>query len=295
MNKGDICLFENIRFCSEEEENNLEFSREICKNFDAYINDAFSSSHRNHASIVGFPKFLPSLAGYSLLNEIKNINKFIENPKKPNLSIIGGSKISSKIDLIYNLLKSFNYIFIGGAMANTFLYSKNIDIGKSLCEKELSKTALTILHDAIKYDCKIILPIDVICANSLEDKLDIRNCNIEEILPNQMVLDIGKKTIQLLSTYILKSHMILWNGPLGVFEHKPFDESSIAVANIIKENSLLTNLITLAGGGDTLSAISLAKAESGFSYLSKAGGAFLEWLEGNESPGVIALKENKID
>ena len=295
MDNGDICLFENIRFFSEEENNDYNFAKSICKNFDVYVNDAFSASHRNHASIISMPKFLPSLAVFSLLNEISNIDNFIKNLKKPNLGIIGGSKISTKINLIYNLLKLFDNIFIGGAMANTFLYAKNIEIGKSLCEKNLSKIAISILEDAKKFNCKIILPIDVVCADSIDDKLNIKQCNLDEIVDSQMIFDIGNKTTQLISNYILRSNMILWNGPLGVFEYKPFDKSSIDIANTIKDNASLLNFTALAGGGDTISAIKNAKAESGFSYISNAGGAFLEWLEGNESPGVKALKNNKIN
>ena len=294
MEGGDICLFENIRFYAEEENNHYEFSKNLCKNFDAYVNDAFSVSHRNHSSIVGIPKFLPALAGFSLRNEIKNIDTLIRNSEKPNLSIIGGSKISTKIKLIYNFLKLFDFIFIGGAMANTFLHAKNIEVGKSLCEKNLLKTAISILEDAKKYNCKIILPIDVVCANNIDDKINIKNCDLDQIDKNQMILDVGDNTTEMIKKYIAKSNMVLWNGPLGAFEYKPFDKSSIKIANIIKHRSQAFEFTSLAGGGDTFSAIKKAKAEKGFSYISKAGGAFLEWLEGNESPGVKALKNNKI-
>ena len=289
MQPGDICLFENIRFYKGEENNDLNFIEKLCNNFDVFVNDAFSVSHRNHASIVGPPKFLPSFAGYNLIDEIKNIEFFFNQPKKPNLAIIGGSKISTKIDMLYNLVKFFDAVVIGGAMANTFLYATNINIGKSLCEKNLSETALSIIAHSKKYNCKIILPVDAVCADSLEDKLNIRKSNINNIANDQMILDLGDETIEIISKYIFKSNSILWNGPLGVFEQKPFDHSSINIANIIKNNFVLSNKSIVAGGGDTISVIKLAKAEDGFSYLSKAGGAFLEWLEGNGSPGVKAL------
>lgn len=295
MNYGDVCLLENIRFYPGEENNDLNFIKAICKNFDFYINDAFSVSHRNHASIVGPPKFLPSYAGFSLLDEIKNIDSFFHKLTKPNLAIIGGSKISSKINILYNLMKSCNTIVIGGAMANTFFYAKNINIGQSLCEKNLSSVALSIIEKAKKYNCKIILPVDVICANSINDKLNIYECDVRNIPSNLMVLDIGIKTIEIIKRIILKSKMILWNGPLGAFEYIPFNKSSIKIANTIKDHAKNLNIVTLAGGGDTISAIKLAKAEDGFSYLSKAGGAFLEWMEGKESPGVTALKKNNIN
>jgi len=295
MDYGDICLLENIRFYPEEENNNLNFIKNLSKNFQAFVNDAFSASHRNHASIVGIPKFLPSFAGYSLIDEINNINFFINNLKKPNLAIIGGSKISTKIDLLNNLSQSYDAIAIGGAMANAFLYAKKINIGKSLCEKDLSAIANSIIEKAQNFNCEIILPIDVVCANDLNNKSSIRQCDVNNVPSNQMIFDVGPKTTKLISKYIFKSSMILWNGPLGAFEYKPFEQSSVYIANVIKKNAKLLDRTTLAGGGDTISLIKLAKAQEGFSYISKAGGAFLEWLEGDESPGVKALKENKLN
>ena len=293
MNPGDVCLLENIRFYSEEESNDLSFVKKLCQNFDLFVNDAFSASHRKHASIIGIPKFLPSIAGYSLINEINNINLFINNSKKPNLAIIGGSKISTKINLLYNLSEQCDAIVIGGAMANTFLYAKKINIGKSLFEKDFSKTALSIIEKAKKNNCKIILPIDVISADSLQDKKNIRQCDIRNLKSSQMILDLGTKTTKLITKLILKSKMILWNGPLGAFEYDSFKKSSVDIANVINTNSKNLNISALAGEGDTLAVIKLANAEKGFFYISKAGGAFLEWLEGKESPGVIALKKNK--
>lgn len=295
MKLGEICLFENVRFHPGEESNDLNFIKKLCKNFDVFINDAFSASHRNHASIVGPSKYLPSLAGPSLLKEINNINTFINNHKKPTVAIIGGSKISSKIDLLNNLTEFCDTIVIGGAMANTFLHAQNINIGQSLCEKDLSLVAHTILKKAKNYKCEIILPVDVMCANSINDVSKINNYDVNLIPFNLMALDIGTKTIKLIKKSILNSKMILWNGPLGAFEHKPFDKSTMQIANTIKENAKILNIETIAGGGDTISAIKLARAEEGFSYISKAGGAFLEWLEGKGSPGVNALKKNKIN
>ena len=294
MNPGDICLLENIRFYPEEEKNDLDFIRNFSKNFDAYVNDAFSASHRNHASIVNITKCLPSVAGYGLIEEIKSLNYFVNSNKKPRIGIIGGSKVSTKMNLLINLIENLDVIIIGGAMANTFLLSQKIEVGNSLYEKHHIDTAQLILDKSKKYNCKIILPIDVICADHLNDKKNIRECEINNILSNQMILDIGKKTVQAISKYILKANMILWNGPLGAFETSPFEQSSVDVANLIKENNKLLNIPTLVGGGDTISVIKLAKAEEGFSYISTAGGAFLEWLEGKESPGVLALKENNI-
>ena len=294
MSFGEVCLLENIRFYEGEEKNDMNFAKGLAKNFDVYVNDAFSASHRQHASIVGITYYLPSVAGDSLLDEINNIEIFFNNPLKPNTVILGGSKISTKTELIYNLTEYFDNIVIGGAMANTFLFAKGFNIGKSLVEKEFIKTVNKILKKAINYNCNIILPIDVVCSNDLNDSVNIRHSDIDDILSDQMILDIGNKTIQIITKTIFSSNMILWNGPLGAFEYKPFNYSTIEIANTIKENAKLRNIITLAGGGDTISAIKMAKSEEGFLYISKAGGAFLEWLEGNESPGVKALKENKI-
>ena len=295
MNFGEVSLFENIRFYEAEEKNDLNFSKKISKNFDIFVNDAFSASHRLHASIVGITKFLPSIAGYCLLSEIKNINSIFNNSQKPNLAIIGGSKISTKINLLKNLSKYFNEIAICGAMANTFLLALGYNMGKSLVENDCKEIAISTITKAKNYNCNIILPSDVVCSEKLNDRTNINEVSIKNILPNQMVLDIGELTIKKIKKSISKSNMILWNGPLGAFEHNPFDRGTIEIANAIKENAKKIDMKTFAGGGDTISAIKKAKAEDGFSYISNAGGAFLEWLEGHESAGIIALRENKID
>ena len=294
MDDGEVCLLENIRFEIGEEKNDLSFSKNVSSNFDIYVNDAFSASHRNHSSIVGIPKFLPAVAGLSLIKEIENLDYFLNNSKKPNLAIIGGSKISTKINVIYNLIDLFDTIVIGGAMANTFLLANNNNIGESLVEEDFITTAKDIQKKAETNNCKILLPVDTVCAKNLEDKNNVRICNVDSIFKEHMILDIGPKTINLISKEILKSQSILWNGPLGAFEYKPFDESSINIANKIKKHTKNLNIDALAGGGDTLAAINLANTKDGFSYLSNAGGAFLEWLEGNESPGIKALKSNDL-
>ena len=294
MNYGEVCLFENIRFYKEEENNEKNFSKKLSVEFEIFVNDAFSASHRNHASIVGLPKYLPSFAGLNFMEEILNLNNFLINSKRPNLAIIGGSKISTKINVIYNLVKLFDSIIIGGAMANTFLLAKYIKIGNSIYEKDFIEVAKEILIEAENNKTKIILPVDAICSNSLNDNKDVQQFNIKNIPNNKMILDVGEETINIISDEINKSHSVLWNGPLGAFEFKPFEKSSIVIANNIKKKSIKNNLKALAGGGDTLSAINLADAKDGFSYLSNAGGAFLEWLEGNKSPGYIALEKNNL-
>ena len=294
MSFGEICLIENIRFYPEEEKNDQDFVKKISKKFDLFVNDAFSVSHRDHASVVGFAKYLPAIAGDSLIEEIKNIDVFLNNPKKPNLAIIGGSKISSKIDLLNNLIELFDTIVVGGAMANTFLYANKVDIGISFVEKDLLKNVRAIQTKASKYKCKLILPVDAVCSKKLTDNINIRCCEINNVLQDHMILDVGEKTTKIIKDEILKSQMIIWNGPLGAFEYTPFDQSSVEIANTIKKYSKDFKITSLAGGGDTISLIKSARAEDGFTYISKAGGAFLEWLEGKESPGVRALKENTL-
>ena len=291
MQNGDLCLIENIRFQKEEEKIDLQFSKRISKLFDVYVNDAFSASHRNHSSITGFPKFLPAVAGNHLVKEIKNINLFLENSRKPNIAIIGGSKISTKIQLLNNLIEKFSTIAIGGAMANTFLLANKNNVGNSLAEENLIKEAINIQLKAKKLNCKLILPVDVVCGKNFKDTNPV-NRKIDEILLDDMILDIGEITTQVINEEIINSKMVLWNGPVGAFEFQPYDKATNSIAEIIKLNSKKLNIDALAGGGDTVAAIKNTNAEDGFNYISNAGGAFLEWLEGNESPGVIALKEN---
>ena len=293
MSFGEICLLENIRFYEDEEKNDLKFAKELSKNFDIYINDAFSASHRSHASIVGITNFLPSIAGNNMLHELNNLEIFFKNPKKPNTAIIGGSKISTKIALLNHLVENFDNIIIVGAMANTFLLANGFKVGRSLVEKQLVKIAQEIMIKAKNYNCNLVLPIDVVCSNNLQDVKNIRKCNIENVFADQMILDVGKKTIANINKVLLLSSMILWNGPLGAFEYAPFNQATIKMIENIKKNINKSNVIILAGGGDTVSAIRMAKAYDSFTYVSNAGGAFLEWLEGKESPGVRALKENQ--
>ncbi len=293
MKFGEICLLENIRFNAEEEKNDLNFSKLLASSFDIYINDAFSASHRNHASITGITNYLPSYAGLSFSKEIENLDKFLENSNKPNLAIIGGSKVSTKIKVLENLVEMFDSLLIGGAMANTFLLSNNYNVGSSLVENDFIELSKKIQKKAESKNCKILLPTDVVCSKNLEDRTNVKTYSINNIPNDQMILDVGEQTTKLISDEILKSKSLLWNGPLGAFEYSPFDKSTISVANIIQNFSSKSQLDALAGGGDTLAAIKKAQANDAFKYLSTAGGAFLEWLEGNKSPGFIALRDNK--
>ena len=293
MNPGELCLFENIRFEKSEEKIDWEFAKKISSLFDVFVNDAFSASHRNHTSIIGFAKYIPAVAGNHLVKEIENINTFLESSKKPNLAIVGGSKISSKINLLNNLIQQFSCVVIGGAMANTFLLSNDIAVGKSLVEKDLVDVAKDIQKKANQLNCKLILPLDVVCGKNIEDK-EPRECEINDVSQNHMILDLGIKTTTLINQEIQNSKMVLWNGPVGAFEYKPYDKATNKIAFSIKQNVKKFGINALAGGGDTVSSIKNANAKDGFNYISNAGGAFLEWLEGNQSPGVIALKENNL-
>ena len=224
--------------------------------------------------------------------EFQKIKKFIDDSKSKLIDAT--SKISSKIDLLNNLIELFDTIVVGGAMANTFLYANKVDIGISFVEKDLLKNVRAIQTKASKYKCKLILPVDAVCSKKLTDNINIRCCEINNVLQDHMILDVGEKTTKIIKDEILKSQMIIWNGPLGAFEYTPFDQSSVEIANTIKKYSKDFKITSLAGGGDTISLIKSARAEDGFTYISKAGGAFLEWLEGKESPGVRALKENTL-
>ena len=293
MQAGNLCLIENIRFLKQEENIDLNFAKKMSSLFDVYVNDAFSASHRDHTSITGFSKFLPAVAGNHMIMEIDSINSFLDNAKKPNMAIIGGSKISTKIQLLNNLIEQFSVVAIGGAMANTFLLANNYNIGKSLVERDLIQEAKNIQLKAKQLSCELLLPVDILCGKNIHDTNPVHR-KIDEVLPEEMILDIGDDSTYLINNKIINSKMVLWNGPVGAFEFKPYDKATNAIANVIKVNAKKLNINTLAGGGDTVSAIKNTNTKDGFNYISNAGGAFLEWLEGNESPGVKSLKENNL-
>ena len=294
MKPGEICLLENVRFNKDEEKNDSNFSKLLAEYFDVYINDAFSASHRNHASIVGVTRYLPSLAGNSFIKEIENLDKLLNKTSKQTTVIIGGSKVSTKLKLLKNIVKICNTLIIGGAMANTFLLAKGFNMGKSLVEENLLLDANRILEKSKNFETDVVLPVDLVCSNSIDDTNNIRLVDVKNLYSNQMALDIGYKSISLIKSIIIKSDIILWNGPLGAFEYKPYDNSTNEITKIIKNYAPKLNITTIAGGGDTIAAIKRARAEKSFTYISAAGGAFLEWLEGKESPGVKALKENSL-
>ena len=293
LKNNQILLCENIRFHPEEEEDDSIFAEKLSTLGDIYVNDAFSCCHRAHSSTHSITNFLPSYFGPMLCEEISALNRTLENPSKPSLAIIGGSKVSTKISVLKNLISKLDSIIIGGGMANTFLFAKGAPMGNSLYEPDLKDTANEILTFSKQNNCNILLPIDIITANKLEKNIKSNTLNYDECPSDQMILDVGPKSIELFKQAINSSKTILWNGPLGAFEIKPFDNSTNLLAKFTGQNTMLEKCISVAGGGDTVSALNSAKVTKQFSYVSSAGGAFLEWLEGKKLPGIEAIKSSK--
>ena len=292
VKKGEIILLENTRFYPEEEENDPKFAASLAALADLFCNDAFSASHRAHASTTGLVKYLPSCAGRLMEAELKALESVLRQPARPVVTVVGGAKISTKITLLENLIETVDCIIIGGAMANTFLFSKGFNVGRSLVEESLKPTALKILNKAEKYSCKVILPTDVIIAKELSQNAPSSVVSTNECPENYMILDAGPSTVDNIKQCIDSAKTILWNGPLGAFEVSPFDEATIQAAKYASEKTKNGDLISIAGGGDTVAALNKAGVTKSFTYVSTAGGAFLEWLEGKELPGVACLTEN---
>jgi phosphoglycerate kinase len=285
----ELFLLENIRFHKEEENNDSEFSKQLASIADIYINEAFSCSHRAHASVTGITKFIRSYAGETIINELNSLEKIFNKSNRPVTCIIGGSKISTKIDLISNLIKKVDFMIIGGAMANNFIKYNNFKIGKSLFEPHKEEIIKEIISAAHENNCKLIIPEDVIV--SANENIAGKNKSLSEIESNDIIFDIGANTIKNIGKIINSSKTLLWNGPLGFFERDFFASGSNEIAKLIKINTQKKLLTSIAGGGDTAAAIKKAKAEDGFSYISTAGGAFLEWLEGKILPGLKVLEK----
>tara|TARA_Y100000768_G_scaffold347213_1_gene295312 strand:- start:198 stop:1388 length:1191 start_codon:yes stop_codon:yes gene_type:complete len=289
LKEGEVILLENIRFFKEEAEDDENFSRKLALLGDLYINDAFSCSHRKQSSVHKITQFInKKFAGPLLKKEIDAINLVIKNKKKPVTCIIGGSKISTKINVLINLIEKINNIIIVGAMANNFLVYKNFKIGKSLIEENTKDIVDKIYNKADKSNCKIIIPEDCAVGTSFESNR--KNKNLEQIKENEIILDIGPNTIEKIKKIIDQSNTVLWNGPAGYTENKNFNNGTMSVAEIISKNTQQKSLVSVVGGGDTLAAISKSKNKLYFSHLSTAGGAFLEYLEGKDLPGLSVLK-----
>ncbi len=285
-----VFLLENIRFSKLEEENDPDFSFNLASLGDIYCNDAFSVSHRAHASTQGITNYIPSFAGFLVQRELKALSLVLDQPLKPVAAIVGGSKISTKIEILNNLSNKVDFLIIGGAMANTFLNAKGYGIGNSLTEKKMLKTAETLIKELKSKKTKLVLPQDIVCASSLNNVGDIQTLSVDSCPIDKMILDIGPLTQKYIIDIISKSKTLIWNGPLGAFEIPPFDQGTNSLAKYVANRSFKRKLTSVAGGGDTVSALKTSASLSKFSYVSTAGGAFLEWLEGKSLPGIESLK-----
>ncbi|MPY73359.1 MAG: phosphoglycerate kinase [Alphaproteobacteria bacterium] len=291
LGDGDVALLENLRFHAGEEKNDPAFARELAALGDAYVNDGFSVSHRAHASTEAIARLLPSAAGRNMQAELEALEAALGSPQRPVLAIVGGAKISTKLDVLGNLIEKVDALVIGGAMANTFLNALGTDVGKSLCEADLADTARAIMAKADAAGCEIVLPSDVVVAAKLEAGAASATVRTAGVPADKMILDIGPDSAAALAKRLEDTRTLLWNGPLGAFEFPPFDRSTIAVAKAAAMCTRAGTLVSVAGGGDTVAALRQAGVADDFTYVSTAGGAFLEWLEGRELPGVAALQK----
>jgi phosphoglycerate kinase len=290
MKPGEIVCLENTRFHPEEEKNDPAFVEQLARLGDIYVNDAFSAAHRAHASTEGLAHKLPAYAGRAMQAELEALSKALENPQRPVAAIVGGAKISTKLDLLGNLLAKVDVLIIGGAMANTFLLAQGRGVGKSLVERDLVPTAQEILAKAKADRREIVLPVDVVVARKFEANAPSRVADVADVAEDEMILDIGPRSIELVASVLARSKTLVWNGPFGAFEMEPFDTGTVEVAEAAAELTQAGKLVSVAGGGDTVAALNAAGAADRFTYVSTAGGAFLEWMEGKPLPGVEALR-----
>jgi len=290
MKDGEILCLENTRFYKEEEKNDPAFAAELAKLGDIWVNDAFSAAHRAHASTEGLGHVLPAYAGRTMQAELEALGKALEAPTKPVIAIVGGAKVSTKIDLLENLVAKVDALVIGGGMANTFLHAQGVGIGKSLAEKDLAVTALRIIDKAYAANCAIILPVDAVVAFHFAANAPSHAYGLDAIPPDGMILDVGPQSIARINAAIDDAATLVWNGPLGAFELPPFDRGTVLAARHAAERTRANELVSVAGGGDTVAALNQAGVAADFTYVSTAGGAFLEWMEGKPLPGVEVLK-----
>jgi phosphoglycerate kinase len=290
MRDGDILLLENLRYHPEEEKNDRGFAEDLAAECDIYVDDAFSAAHRAHASTEAVARILPAYAGRLMQAEVEALTKALEKPERPVAALVGGAKISTKLEVLGNLIAKVDTLILGGGMANTFLAAKGVTLGKSLAEHDMADTARDIMAKAEDAGCTIVLPVDGVIAAAFEAGAANQTVDIEDVPEDRMVLDIGPNSVARLIEAIEACHTVLWNGPLGAFEKEPFDAGTDAVAQAVAERTKAGKLLSVAGGGDTVAALSQAGVIDDFSYVSTAGGAFLEWLEGKELPGVAALR-----
>jgi phosphoglycerate kinase len=292
LKDGEVLLLENTRFHTGEDENDPAMARQLASLGDIFVNDAFSAAHRAHASTEGVARLMPNAAGRSMQAELTHLQKALGNPERPLMAVVGGAKVSTKIELLENLVKRVETLVIGGAMANTFLAAQGIRVGKSLYEADHLETARKVIHMATETGAVILLPTDLVVAKEFKAGAAHRTVPAGNIAPDEMALDVGPESIKAFENRLLTTRTLVWNGPFGAFETTPFDHGTVAAAQIVAAATRAGSLLSVAGGGDTVAALAHAGVEKDFTYVSTAGGAFLEWLEGKSLPGVEALTSN---
>jgi phosphoglycerate kinase len=290
LKPGEILLLENSRFHKGEEANDPDFAKALAKLGDIYVNDAFSVSHRGHASTEGIAHLLPPYAGRLMQAELEALNRAFGSPQHPVAAIVGGAKVSTKLDVLHHLLAKVDVLIIGGAMANTLLLAQGLDVGKSLAERDMVGTARDLLALAAQKHATLLLPVDAVVAGALEPDAPTRTVAIDQVPAAEMILDIGAKTVAAIEARLGLCRTLVWNGPVGAFEIKPFDRGTVALAQAVARLTRAGRLVSIAGGGDTVAALAAAGVTSALTYVSAAGGAFLEWLEGRTLPGIAALE-----
>lgn len=290
MSDGDVLLVQNTRFEAGEEKNDPAFAEALARLGDIYVNDAFSAAHRAHGSTAGVAQHLPAYAGLSMQREIDHLVKALEAPERPVVALVGGAKVSTKIELLENLVKKVDVLFVGGGMANTLLHAQGVNVGASLCEKDLADTAKTILAAAEAAGCQLILPSDALVATEFKPHPETRLTSVNDVAENEMILDCGPATVTALAIAMDGAKTVIWNGPLGAFETPPFDTATVTAAKHVADLAREGEIVAVAGGGDTVAALNQAGVADDFTFISTAGGAFLEWMEGKALPGVEALR-----
>ncbi|MEN5146296.1 phosphoglycerate kinase [Brevundimonas diminuta] len=290
LDAGGVLLLENVRFHKGEEKNDPAFAQQLAELGDLYVNDAFSAAHRAHASTEGLARLLPAYAGCAMARELEALDAALGKPQKPVIGIVGGAKVSTKLDLLKNLVAKLDYLAIGGGMANTFLFAQGVDVGGSLCEKDLADTAREIIEEARRQGCELLLPVDVVVAKGVKPGIEAGVRALDRIAADDLILDAGPETVARLNRAMDLSKTLIWNGPLGVFEVPPFDKATVEAAKHAAELAKAGKLVAVAGGGDTVAALNHAGTADDMTFVSTAGGAFLEWMEGKVLPGVEALR-----
>ncbi len=287
---GDVAVLENSRFNAGEESNDADLAKAVAANGDFYVNDAFSAAHRAHVTTEGLAHLLPSYAGRSMEAELKALNIALGAPEHPVAAVVGGAKVSSKLDVLQHLVTKVDHLIIGGGMANTFLAARGVDVGKSLCEHDLTGTAEEILDAADAANCTVHLPYDVVVSKEFKANPPVRTVNVHEVGADEMILDVGPAAVEALADVLKICKTLVWNGPMGAFEMEPFDMATVSLARTAAALTKEGSLLSVAGGGDTVAALAHAGAKDDFTFVSTAGGAFLEWMEGKDLPGVKALQ-----